>query len=99
MDESDLVKTLIKPIFKIYAILMLVIIFTFIFYYYFRSKTNWNIACNEECYKEDVTLTDMFYFCTVTGFTVGYGDISPKDQILKYLVMLKIILTSGILIY
>jgi hypothetical protein len=41
----------------------------------------------------------MFYFCTVTGFTVGYGDISPKNEILKYLVMLKIILTSGIVIY
>ena len=35
MDEFELVKTLIKPI----------------FYYYYRSKTNWNIACNKECYK------------------------------------------------
>jgi hypothetical protein len=99
MNNLDLVKTLIKPIFKICAVLMIVIIFSYIFYYYFRSKTNWNIACNKECDKEDVSLTDMFYFCTVTGFTVGYGDISPKNEILKYLVMLKIILTSGIVIY
>jgi hypothetical protein len=41
----------------------------------------------------------MLYFSTVTTFTVGYGDITPKNEILKYLVMFKIVLSSIIVIY
>ena len=92
-------KTFNKSIIKIFAIIILIIFFSLIFYNYYSSKTYWNITCNDDCEKEDVSLTDMLYFCTVTGFTVGYGDITPKDKILRYLVMLKIILTSLILIY
>ncbi len=82
---------------KIASLILLIIFFSLIFYNYYSSKNNWNINC--VCDNEEVSLTDMLYFSTVTTFTVGYGDISPKDEILKYLVMLKIVLSSIILIY
>jgi voltage-gated potassium channel len=85
--------------YKIIALILLIVFFSLIFFYSYSSKTNWNIKCDKECGKEDVSFTDMVYFCTVTGFTVGYGDISPKDNTLRYLVMLKIFLSSIILIY
>lgn len=74
-------------LFKKVILLTIWIIFcTFVFYIFFREKNNWNIGSEDE----NLTLTDLFYFSTVTAFTVGYGDISPKRKILKYLVMFKI---------
>ena len=86
---------------KLFAIILLIIIFSLIFYNYYGNKSNWNI--NESnldinCEDEHVSLSDMFYFTTVTSFTIGYGDITPKTNPVKYLVMLKIFLTSGILL-
>ena len=34
---------------------------------------------------------NTLYFTTVTHFTIGYGDISPKSKMLKRLVILHII--------
>ena len=79
---------------KFAAVIILIIIFSLIFYYFYGNKSNWNINCEDE----NVSLTDMFYFSTVTSFTIGYGDITPKTYPVKYLVMLKILLTSGILL-
>ena len=79
---------------KFAVIIILIIIFSLIFYYLFGNKSNWNINCEDE----HVSLNDMFYFSTVTSFTIGYGDITPKTYPVKYLVMLKILLTSGILL-
>jgi hypothetical protein len=79
---------------KFAAVIILIIIFSLIFYYLFGNKSNWNINCENE----NVSLTDMFYFSTITSFTIGYGDITPKTDQLKYLVILKIFLTSGIIL-
>lgn len=86
---------------KFIVVILLIIIFSLIFYNYYGNKSNWNI--NESnldinCEDEHVSLSDMFYFTTVTSFTIGYGDITPKTNPVKYLVMLKIFLTSGILL-
>jgi voltage-gated potassium channel len=79
---------------KFIAVILLIIIFSLIFCYCYGNKSNWNINCEDE----NVSLTDMFYFSTITSFTIGYGDITPKTNQLKYLVMLKILLTSGIIL-
>jgi voltage-gated potassium channel len=86
---------------KFIVVILLIIIFSLIFYNYYGNKSNWNI--NESnldinCEDDHVSLSDMFYFTTVTSFTIGYGDITPKTNSVKYLVMLKIFLTSGILL-
>jgi hypothetical protein len=86
---------------KFIVVILLIIIFSLIFYNYYGNKSNWNI--NESnldinCEDDHVSLSDMFYFTTVTSFTIGYGDITPKTNPVKYLVMLKIFLTSGILL-
>jgi len=81
-------------IIKFIAVILLIIIFSLIFCYCYGNKSNWNINCEDE----NVSLTDMFYFSTITSFTIGYGDITPKTNSVKYLVMLKILLTSGIIL-
>jgi hypothetical protein len=86
---------------KFIVVILLIIIFSLIFYNYYGNKSNWNF--NESnldinCEDDHVSLSDMFYFTTVTSFTIGYGDITPKTNPVKYLVMLKIFLTSGILL-
>ena len=86
---------------KFIVVILLIIIFSLIFYNYYGNKSNWNINKSNldiNCEDEHVSLSDMFYFTTVTSFTIGYGDITPKTNPVKYLVMLKIFLTSGILL-
>jgi hypothetical protein len=83
---------------KFAAVIILIIIFSLIFYYLFGNKSNWNINCESKNIDENVSLTDMFYFSTITSFTIGYGDITPKTDPVKYLVILKILLTSGIIL-
>lgn len=38
------------------------------------------------------TLTDAFYFTLVTGSTVGYGDITPTDEIARWFTMSTLLL-------
>jgi hypothetical protein len=58
-----------------------------IFYTFYSHKDNWNTLNND---KEHLSFTDILYFTTVTMFTVGYGDITPKTKIIKYLLIIKL---------
>lgn len=43
--------------------------------------------------KENFTnYSDSLYYTTITHFTVGFGYITPKSKILKYLTMLHVVL-------
>lgn len=81
---------------KLFAIILLIIIFSLIFYYCYGNKKNWIINNKEK--NEKINLSDMIYFSTVTNLTIGFGDIIPITYPVKYLVILKILLTSGILL-
>ena len=81
---------------KLFAIILLIIIFSLIFYYCYGNKKNWII--NNKDKDEKINLSDMIYFSTVTNLTIGFGDIIPITYPVKYLVILKILLTSGILL-
>ena len=80
-----------KLLFKCILLLLWILLCTIIFYIFFRNKNEWSINC--ECKDDKVSFTDLLYFNTVTIFTVGYGDISPKNNILKYIVIFKIFIS------
>ena len=66
----------------------LVLIFIFSNIYYITAK---KYGSKED--KENFTnYSDSLYYTTITHFTVGFGDISPKSKILKYLTMIQVIL-------
>jgi hypothetical protein len=71
---------------KIVLLTLWILFCSYILYIFFRQKSNWNISSEDE----NLSFTDFLYFSTVTSFTVGYGDISPKTNLLKYIVMFKI---------
>ena len=66
----------------------LILIFIFSHIYFFIAN---NYGSKED--KENFTnYTDSLYYTTITHFTVGFGDITPKSKILKYLTMLQTVL-------
>ena len=67
--------------------IILILIFTTIFNLY-------SPYCdNEEDKKNFSSFFQTFYFTTVTHFTVGFGDITPKSYIFRLLTMCHIFLT------
>lgn len=81
---------------KLVAMMIIIVIFSLIFYYCYGNKKNWII--NNKKKDEKISLSDMIYFSTVTNLTIGFGDIIPITYPVKYLVIFKILLTSGILL-
>jgi hypothetical protein len=86
-----------KLLFKSIILLLWILFCTIILYVFFRNKNEWNINC--ECKDEKVSFTDLLYYSTATIFTVGYGDIIPKTNILKYIVIFKIFISYIILTF
>lgn len=79
-----------KISFKCVCLIVWILICTLIFYIFFRNKNGWNINC--ECKDDKVSFTDLLYYNSVSAFTVGYGDITPKSNILKYIVIFKLLI-------
>ena len=66
----------------------LVIIFIFSNIYYITAS---RYGTKED--KENFTnYSDSLYYTTITHFTVGFGDITPKSKLLKYITMLQVLL-------
>ncbi len=53
--------------------------FAGIYYYFFRDGENWITASG----LKELTLADCIYFAFVTQSTCGYGDIAPKNNLLR----------------
>jgi len=84
-------------LYKCILLLLWIKINTIIFYLFFRDRNQWNINC--ECKDDKVSFTDLLYYSSVTVFTIGYGDITPKSNILKYIVIFKIFISYIILTF
>lgn len=66
---------------------------------WFGDVEHWNTPAD---YKPDdhdkVHFTDLLYFSTVTWFTVGFGDFTPRTPALKWFVALKIFGSYALLV-
>ena len=93
LNNIDYNKLLLKCI----LLLLWILLCTIIFYIFFRNKNEWSINC--ECKDDKVSFTDLLYYSTATVFNVGYGDIIPKTNILKYIVIFKIFISYIILTF
>jgi hypothetical protein len=86
---------------KVASIFTIIIIFTLIYTICGNKSTDWYGIDS----KEDIGLFNKFfnrfYFTTTTMSTAGFGDISPKTQFLRSIVIIQffIILTKLFLIF
>ena len=66
----------------------LIIIFTSIYY---KLGTNEHFYFNNEPNQTELSLLNAFYFTVITHLTIGYGDISPKGNLLRFITMIQCI--------
>lgn len=71
---------------KLYAYVVLA--FSILLKIFFSDASHWNLPLTDM--KRELDFLDCVYFATVTLFTVGYGDITPKSQVLKIFVILEL---------
>ena len=70
------------------------IIITFIIILSFFNHTHWNGIEEEEDKSIIKKIFNRYYFVTATLSSVGYGDISPKSYICKFIVSILNILVA-----
>ena len=73
---------------KIYITICLFAIYSTI-YYLMGNKQHFNISDEN---KYQLTFLDSIYFNIITITSIGYGDISPKSQLMRGICISKIIL-------
>ena len=68
---------------KLILAFILTCITTIYIYQNYAESKYWNVPNNHS--SEKLLFNNIFYFLIITFFTIGYGDISPKSHILKYI--------------
>ena len=68
-----------------------IIIFSVI--YYFAAK-NFGTKDEKEQFKGP---NDCLYFSCITHFTVGFGDITPKSNLLRFLTILQVLFAFALM--
>ena len=66
--------------------LLLIIIFASIYY---KLGTNENFYFINEPNQTELTLFNAFYFTLITHSTIGYSDIVPKGDLLRFITMIQ----------
>lgn len=51
---------------------------------------HWNTPAGYDQTRKNVDFFDIFYFNSITWFTVGFGDFTPKHPALKTMVILNV---------
>lgn len=84
---TPLIQQLINKNANLQYHLLVIIVFSFIYY---------NIAQNnsedDENYLQFRDYGSCLYYTIITHFTIGYGDISPRTDIMKVMCCIQIIL-------
>jgi hypothetical protein len=89
---------------KILKKLLLAFLITYIIsmyvYHYYADVKYWNVPLNyTEEYGNKLTFNDIFYFLIISFFTIGYGDFTPKHDILKSITILNSSLAFIIILF
>lgn len=78
---------------KIYITIAIFVIYSVI-YYLMGNKQHFHISDEN---KHQLTFLDTIYFNIITITSIGYGDISPKSQLMRGICISKIILFLTVL--
>lgn len=78
---------------KMILLLFTVVMFSLV-YWSFADQRNWN----DNLKRDRLTYMDTLYFSTITASTIGFGDITPRTTSLRWLVILQVFLSFGIVI-
>ena len=71
-----------------YIVISVILIFLFTIIYW-SLGTNDNFSFNTS--QTELSFLDALYFTLVTQTTIGYGDISPKSQLMRFITVCHII--------
>ena len=71
--------------------LLVIVVFTLI---YMNMSPSYGTDEDKENY---ANFTDSLYYTTITHFTIGFGDITPKSKVLRALTMLQIIIAFSLM--
>lgn len=81
----------IDTINKIYIAFLIILIFAII--YSFFDHTHWNgIDVNDEANNYYKRIFNRLYYSMVTWSTIGYGDITPKSVIVRFIFMIQVVI-------
>ena len=72
-----------------------VCLFSYIYYSYFKETHHWTLNFKTKD-PEKISYYDSIYFTILTSTTV-FGDISPKNEFLRFLVILQICIATFII--
>ena len=72
-------------------------IFSFIYYFYFKNIENWSIIGFKTTDPHNIGYTDALYFSAIAATSVGFGDMSPKGDKLRFLIVLQITISLFII--
>lgn len=76
----------------IYLVILVVFIFLFTIIYWLLGTNNHFSFNNTNTTQTKLSFLDALYFAMVTQTTIGYGDITPKSQIMRCITICQSIL-------
>ncbi len=74
---------------KLMCLSALILVGSVVIWIAFADASNWHVPAGYAT--PSVTFNDILYFTTVSTFTVGYGDFSPRNPVFKNFVILIVV--------
>ena len=86
-----------KKIGFILATVLLCVVYGCI-YWFFGTREHFNFVSSDQT-SNMLTFIDALYFAFTTNATIGYGDITPKSQLLRFIAITNTISIIVLLVY
>jgi hypothetical protein len=80
----------IKHTFIFYILYFLILICFTLIYWYFGTSENFNFNKASNNNRDSLTFINALYFSFITQSTTGYGDITPKTESMRIMVILQL---------